>query len=452
MSEQILLVEDDTPLRNALAETLSLADYEVLEASDGSAALEILDKCEVDAVVSDYQMQPMNGSELLARLRSTRPGLPFVLMTAYGTIQHAIDSIRDGASDYIVKPFDAPTLIDKLSQVISSDESSAEMIASDPATRRVLGFAERVASTDATVLLTGESGTGKEVFAKYIHRCSERADGPFVALNCAAIPENMLEAILFGHEKGAFTGAHVARAGKFEQAQGGTLLLDEISEIEAGLQAKLLRVLQEREVERVGARECIRLDVRVLATSNRDLGDCVRRGQFREDLFYRLSVFPLHLPPLRNRPADILPLAKHFLDKHCRDLRVTPTISADATKALLEYQWPGNVRELHNLMERALILNPGDQITANGLAFEPGMLPVDEAMSTSDFRSDSDGDSKLRTNLQSVEGQLVLDALEHAGGCRKSAAAALGVSPRTLRYKLAKLRDAGVEIPGRSGR
>ena len=450
MSEQILLVEDDQSLRSALAETLSLADYEVLEASDGSAALEILENRDVDAVVSDYQMQPMNGSEFLARLRAERPRLPFVLMTAYGSIQHAIDSIQDGASDYLVKPFDAPTLIDKLARVISKDGPAHEMIAADPATRKVLSFAERVAATDATVLLTGESGTGKEVFAQHIHRSSARPEGPFVALNCAAIPENMLEAILFGHEKGAFTGAHVARAGKFEQAQGGTLLLDEISEIDPGLQAKLLRVLQEKEVERVGARECIKLDVRVLATSNRDLGDYVRRGKFREDLFYRLSVFPLHLPPLRDRPADILPLAKHFLGIQCSGHRRTPTLSANATRALLEYPWPGNVRELHNLMERALILNPGDQLTAADLIFEAASLAINTIDSEADDVPSGSEDSALRSNLQSVEGQLVLDALEQSRGCRKTAAESLGVSARTLRYKIAKLRDTGAEIPGKN--
>ncbi|MGD8325228.1 MAG: sigma 54-interacting transcriptional regulator, partial [Gammaproteobacteria bacterium] len=307
---------------------------------------------------------------------------------------------------------------------------------------------ERVAATDATVLLTGESGTGKEVFARHIHRCSPRADAPFVALNCAAIPENMLEAILFGHEKGAFTGAHVTRAGKFEQAQGGTLLLDEISEIDLGLQAKLLRVLQEREVERVGADACIKLDVRVLATSNRDLGDCVRRGRFREDLFYRLSVFPLHLPPLRQRVGDILALARHFMGIQCRGQRKIPQLSAEATQALLEYAWPGNVRELYNLIERALILNPGDQLTTTDLIFEPaelgaGINPFDQTPDVADTE-----DSALRSNLKNVEGQLVLDALEHSGGCRKAAAEALGVSPRTLRYKLAKLREAGIDIPG----
>ena len=453
MSAQILLVEDDAVLRGALAETLSLADYEVYEAADGSAALDILEKTDVAAVVSDYQMQPMNGSELLSHLRQTRPDLPFVLMTAYGTIQHAIDSIRDGASDYVVKPFDAPTLLDKIASVISRGHAANEMITVDAATRRVLSFAERVAGTDATVLLTGESGTGKEVFARHIHRVSARSDGPFVAINCAAIPENMLEAVLFGHERGAFTGAHIARAGKFEQAQHGTLLLDEVSEIEPGLQAKLLRVLQEREVERVGARDSIQLDVRVLATSNRDLADSVRLGRFREDLYYRLSVFPLHLPALRDRPADILPLAHHFVSLACAGNRSAPQLSADASQALLNYSWPGNVRELHNLMERALILNQGTQLRAVDLVFEPASLGAGVAGgSRGDISVTGDDaaaidDSALRSNLRNVEGQLVLDALEQAGGCRKIAAEALGVSPRTLRYKIAKLRDSGIEVP-----
>jgi two-component system response regulator FlrC len=451
MNEPVLLVEDDAALRGALAETLSLADYQVFEAEDGSAALDVLAANDVAAVISDYQMEPMNGSQLLNRLRHERPDLPFVLMTAYGTIQHAIDTIRDGASDYVVKPFDAPTLLDKLAHVIARRQSSHEMIAVDPATRRVLSFAERVASTDATVLLTGESGSGKEVFARYIHQHSTRSEGPFIALNCAAIPENMLEAILFGHEKGAFTGAHVARPGKFEQAQGGTLLLDEISEIDLGLQAKLLRVLQEREVERVGAQDCVKLDVRVLATSNRDLAETVRRGKFREDLYYRLSVFPLQLPPLRDRPADILPLAGHFLALACDKHRDVPRISADASQALLEYSWPGNVRELHNLVERALILNPGGQINAADLMFEATDLCANgPSLDRKDGPAEAD-DTALRSNLKNVEGQLVLDALAQADGCRKTAAEILGVSPRTLRYKLARLRDTGVSIPGQRG-
>jgi two-component system response regulator FlrC len=441
----ILLVEDDSTLRGALAETLSLADYDVHVAQDGTAALELLEHADVAAVISDYQMAPMDGSELLRRLRESRPDLPFVLMTAHGTIQHAVKSIQQGATDYLVKPFDAPALLRKLDSVIPKSAPERGMIAVDAATRRVLSFAERVAASDATVLLSGESGTGKEVFARHIHACSRRASQPFVAINCAAIPENMLESLLFGHEKGAFTGAHVARAGKFEQAQGGTILLDEISEIDLGLQAKLLRVLQEREVERVGARSSIRLDVRVLATTNRDLGDCVRRGRFREDLYYRLSVFPLHLPPLRNRPADIVPLARHFLASMCANARPVPELATDAIDALTRYPWPGNVRELHNLIERALILSDGNALHAADLHFES--LDMSQSVPVVARPVDDITDhGALKSNLRSVEDQLVLDALAQTRGSRQRAAELLGVSGRTLRYKLAKLRDAGIEV------
>jgi two-component system, response regulator FlrC len=449
MSTSILLVEDDATLRGALAETLSLAHYDVHEAGDGRRALDILSSEDIAAVVSDYQMAPMNGSELLAKLREMRPDLPFLLMTAYGTIQHAVKSIQQGATDYLVKPFDAPTLLSKLERVIPNSEPPRDMIAIDAASRRVKSFAERVAPTDSTVLITGESGTGKEVFARHIHRCSKRSDQPFVAVNCAAIPENMLESLLFGHEKGAFTGAHVARAGKFELAQHGTLLLDEISEIDLGLQAKLLRVLQEREVERVGARSPVKLDVRVLATTNRDLGDCVRHGKFREDLFYRLSVFPLHLPPLRNRVGDILPLARHFLRSVCKGARPVPSLTDEASEMLLRHAWPGNVRELGNLIERALILTDGNEIRPCDLQFEGHALELED---DANHCPTATGASKLRSNLRSVEEQLVLDALEQCRGSRQDTARKLGISARTLRYKLAKLRRQGVEIPSDIGR
>jgi two-component system response regulator FlrC len=441
----ILLVEDDTTLRGALAETLGLADYEVHLAKDGTSALDVLEREDVAAVVSDYQMAPMDGSELLRRLRESRPDLPFVLMTAHGTVQHAVKSMQQGATDYLEKPFDAPALLRKLEGVIHKTSHVRGMIAVDAATRRVLSFAERVAASDATVLLSGESGTGKEVFARHIHDCSKRASQPFVAINCAAIPENMLESLLFGHEKGAFTGAHIARAGKFEQAQGGTILLDEISEIDLGLQAKLLRVLQEREVERVGARASIRLDVRVLATTNRDLADCVRRGKFREDLYYRLSVFPLHLPPLRSRPADIIPLTRHFLAAICEGKRPVPELASDAVDALMRYPWPGNVRELHNLTERALILAEGPTLHAGDLHFES--LDMSQSAPGAARHTDESLDaSALKSNLRNVEDQLVLDALAQSRGNRQRAAELLGVSGRTLRYKLAKIRAAGIEI------
>ena len=446
--QPVLLVEDDAALREALAETLSLAGYEVLEAGDGTAALELLGRERVTAVVTDYQMKPMDGYELLCRLRDTQPGLPVLMMTAHGSIQHAVQSMLQGATDYLVKPFSAQLLTDKLAALIPDQPRDTSAIAVDPASLEVLELARRVAGGDATVLLTGESGTGKEVIARFIHAESERSDGPFVAINCAAIPENMLEALLFGHEKGAFTGATEARAGKFEQAQGGTLLLDEISEMDLGLQAKLLRVIQEKEVERIGGKRSIPLNVRLLATSNRKLAERVREGAFREDLYYRLSVFPIELPPLRKRPLDILPLARHFLQTDGNADRPPVLITDEAIAVLEEHEWPGNVRELQNLMQRALILSDGKPIRAADLRIE-GLRAGDINLSAEE-PEDTESDTGLQQNLQSVEGQLIAEALSQ-GGSRQEAAQILGISPRTLRYKIARLREAGIQIPANSG-
>jgi len=441
----ILLVEDDLQLRTALAETLRLADYEVLEAEDGSAALRILDDAPVVAVVTDYQMKPMDGFTLLKKIRRHHPQLPVLMITAHGTIPHAVQSILEGATDYLIKPFSAQLLMEKLEQIIPQPACPQDLLAADPATIEVLGLAHKVAASDTTVLLHGESGTGKEVFARMIHQESGRAKGPFVALNCAAIPETMLEALLFGHEKGAFTGAHESRPGKFEQAQQGTLLLDEISEMDIGLQAKLLRVLQEREVERIGGKRSIALDVRVIATSNRDLRREVSEGRFREDLYYRLSVFPITLPPLRQRPADIIPLAQHFLHELCAGNRPVPTLSEEAGRCLLRYEWPGNVRELQNLVQRALILSSGHTIRSHDLRFEGATAPRPEPEPQPAATSPDNG---LQESMQTVEGRLILDALSQ-GGSRKQAAELLGISPRTLRYKIARLRQAGIRIPDR---
>jgi two-component system response regulator FlrC len=439
----ILLVEDDIALREALAETLDLAGFEVREAADGGAALQILAQEPVAAVVTDYQMKPVNGYQLLRRLRERSAQLPVLLMTAHGTIQHAVQSMLEGATDYLVKPFSAQVLIDKLAGLLPSPAAAGPVIAEDPRTLEVLEIARKVAPGDITVLLSGESGTGKEVFAQFIHEQSGRASGPFVAINCAAIPENMLEAVLFGHEKGAFTGAHETRGGKFEQAQGGTLLLDEISEMDLGLQAKLLRVIQEKEVERIGGKQSIALDVRVLATTNRDLREQVRTGRFREDLFYRLSVFPIDLPPLRQRRRDIVPLARHFLQAACGEHRPLATLTDEAATALTQHDWPGNVRELQNLMQRAVILCSGNQIRARDLRFQDSPTPTQEQVDTT-------ADSGLHQNLQSAEGQLIVEALQQGGGSRKRAAEILGISPRTLRYRIARLREAGIRIPAPS--
>jgi two-component system response regulator FlrC len=319
---------------------------------------------------------------------------------------------------------------------------ASDLVAFAPTSLRLVELARRVAHSDCTVLISGESGAGKEVLAQFIHRHSPRANKPFIAVNCAAIPENMLEAILFGYERGAYTGAHNAHAGKFEQAQGGTLLLDEVTEMPLGLQAKLLRVLQEREVERLGGRGPLTLDVRVLATTNRNLRAEVTAGRFREDLYYRLNVFPLTVAPLRERREDILPLAMRLLTARCRPGEPIPALSADAAHALLTYNWPGNVRELDNVMQRSLILVNGAVIEAEHIQFELGANPVAPTSPTA-----TNVEQALAESLEHTEQELILDALRVGNGNRQMAAQRLGISPRTLRYKLARLREQGVAVP-----
>lgn len=325
----------------------------------------------------------------------------------------------------------------------------ADLIVADKASKSVRELAARVAKTEATVLISGKSGAGKEVYARYIHAESSRADGPFIALNCAAIPENMLEAMLFGYEKGAFTGAINSHMGKFEQAQGGTLLLDEISEMDLGLQSKLLRVLQERELERLGSRKTLKLDVRVIATSNRDVRAAVRDGDFREDLFYRLNVFPLFIPSLADRRGDIIPLAQYFLSRDSSVIDPAAMLSEDAVNKLLGYAWPGNVRELDNVIQRALILRQQDHITDRDIQFETGLSFIsdyDECYSMDAPRSSvedhisTDSSGVLNGYMRDQERRVISDALR-AGRSKKEAAEILGISPRTLRYKLARLRE-----------
>ncbi|MCU7922599.1 MAG: sigma-54 dependent transcriptional regulator [Candidatus Thiodiazotropha sp. (ex Dulcina madagascariensis)] len=441
----VLIVEDDPALREALSDTLELAGYPVHAVEEGGAALTILQQQSIGMVVSDVQMQPMDGHSLLREIRKHYSDLPVLLMTAYGSIEKAVMAMHDGAVDYLVKPFEAEVLVSKVAGHIrpASEEILDGPIVEDLRSRELLELARRVASSDATVLLHGESGTGKEVFARYIHQHSARAEGSFVAINCAAIPENMLEAVLFGYERGAFTGAYQATPGKFEQAQGGTLLLDEISEMSLALQAKLLRVLQERELERLGGRKLIELDVRVLATTNRKLREEVSAGRFREDLYYRLNVFPLALPPLRERQRDILPLARHLLQQNLRPGQALPAFSNQAKQCLLAHPWPGNVRELDNLMQRALILNAGDTIEEQDLCFESAAS--EQTHEESPQRASA---GRLPEDLRSVEEQMILDALEAGRGSRKTVASRLGISERTLRYKIARMREAGVAIPG----
>ncbi len=436
-SPAVLIVEDDANLREALFDTLSSDALPVLTADSGPGALEILNKEQVGLVISDLQMEPMDGVTLLGKIRERFPSLPAVLMTAHGTIQNAVDVMRNGAADYLVKPFEADDLKRVVGKYLQATDGAGKVVAEDPLSLEMLRIAARVAATEATVTISGESGCGKEVVARYIHEHSARAAAPFIAINCAAIPENMLEAVLFGYEKGAFTGATSAHAGKFEQADKGTLLLDEISEMDLGLQAKLLRVLQEKEIERIGGRETLSLDVRVLATTNRNLRRHVDDGRFREDLYYRLNVFPLHIPPLRERQLDILPLAAMALRRHAGSNAATYTLTPEAEHKLLTHSWPGNVRELENLMQRTTILLRGTSIDAPDLAFE--QCAGGAAAPT---------EPDLQQGLRDTEFQLIVDALRAHGGKRSAVAESLGISPRTLRYKLARMREDGIAIPG----
>lgn len=446
MSEaKLLLVEDDASLREALLDTLLLAQYECIDVACGEDAILALKQHQFDLVISDVQMQGIGGLGLLNYLQQHHPKLPVLLMTAYATIGSAVSAIKLGAVDYLAKPFAPEVLLNQVSRYLPLKTNADKPIVADEKSLALLSLAQRVAASDASVMIMGPSGSGKEVLARYIHQHSSRAEQAFVAINCAAIPENMLEATLFGYEKGAFTGAYQACPGKFEQAQGGTLLLDEISEMDLGLQAKLLRVLQEREVERLGGRKTIKLDVRVLATSNRDLKAVVAAGGFREDLYYRINVFPLTWPALNQRPADILPLARHLLAKHAKALNIgaTPEFDEQACRRLLSHRWPGNVRELDNIIQRALILRAGSVITANDIIIDAqgGGLINDESEVSA---SEPDG---LGEELKAQEHVIILETLAQCQGSRKLVAEKLGISARTLRYKMARMRDMGIQLP-----
>ncbi|MEN2507804.1 sigma-54 dependent transcriptional regulator [Stutzerimonas stutzeri] len=455
MTATILLVEDDRALREALGDTLELGGYRYRAVDSAEAALLALSNEDFGLIVSDVNMPGMDGHELQMLVRQRHPQVPVLLMTAYGAVERAVEAMRQGAVDYLVKPFEPKVLLGLVARHACGQLGAADLegpVAVEPASRQLLALAARVARSDSTVLVSGESGTGKEVLARYIHQQSARANKPFIAINCAAIPDNMLEATLFGHEKGAFTGAIATQPGKFELAEGGTLLLDEISEMPLALQAKLLRVLQEREVERVGGRKPIALDIRILATTNRDLAEEVRSGRFREDLFYRLSVFPLAWPPLRERPADIVPLAERLLRGHADKMRQTGVrLGDEARQCLLEHPWPGNVRELDNAIQRALILQQGGMILPEDLCLNAtiGAIPSRTAMPAARPAmvppAQTETAGALGEDLRRREFELILDTLRTERGRRKETADRLGISARTLRYKLAQMRDAGMD-------
>ncbi len=448
-SAKILIVEDDQELQEALVDTLELNGFDVVAVSSADDALVALDD-EIAMVFSDIRMDgSMDGYELMKRIRAIKPYLPIVLMTAYGTVEQAVEAIKLGAVDYILKPFEASVLVEKSKTYFYRDASiEDDFVVAEPLMIQLKTMAKKVANSNATIMISGESGTGKEVLARFIHKSSARSKGPFIAINCAAIPDNMLEATLFGYEKGAFTGALKAMPGKFEQAQTGTIFLDEIGELKIDLQVKILRVLQELEVERIGSVKSIKLDVRILSASNIDMKRAIDEGSFREDLFYRLNVFPIKLPPLRERKKDIVTIAERLLQRHCDNNRVEPMISAPAMKKLLEHAWPGNIRELDNVIQRALVMMSGDTIQAVDIIIDAEVLPIlntdkiDRLQSKQIFsKSSSNG-----LDLKEREMQIILNTLKNNKGHRQNTAKELNISPRTLRYKLAKFKDLGVEV------
>ncbi|AWB67368.1 sigma-54-dependent Fis family transcriptional regulator [Saccharobesus litoralis] len=443
---KVLVVEDDQALREAVVDTLALAGYEAVEADSGEQALVRLKEHSINIVVSDVQMPGINGLSLLRSIKANNPNLPVLLMTAFANINDAVQAMRDGATDYLSKPFSPEVLLNLVSRYIpQQNEPSFEPVVAQESSKNLLRLAAKVARSEANVMINGPSGSGKEVLARYVHEQSSRKQENFVAINCAAIPENMLESTLFGYEKGAFTGALQACPGKFEQAQGGTILLDEITEMDLGLQAKLLRVLQEREVERLGSNKTINLDVRVIATSNRDLKQAVNDGTFREDLYYRLNVFPLTWSALKDRKLDILPLAETLIERHCaRSGQVVPLLTPEARNKLMQHSWPGNVRELDNVIQRALILATGTQISEMDILLEADTAMTEPVVIET---PEEEKPERLGDEIQKQEQQIILDTLVAFHGKRNLVADKLGISPRTLRYKIAKMRDQGITIP-----
>jgi len=400
-----------------------------------------------DLLMVDYDLDIAG---LIAANEAERIRVPVVACGVGADSKRAGDAIRAGAKEFIPLPPDA-TLIAAVLAAVADDERP--MIARDPSMQAVIALADQVAASEASILITGESGVGKEVIARYLHAKSRRASKPFISVNCAAIPENLLESELFGHEKGAFTGALARRVGKFEEASGGTLLLDEISEMDARLQAKLLRAIQEREIDRVGGSKPVKVDIRILATSNRDLAQAVRDGAFREDLLYRLNVVNIRLPPLRDRPGDIAPMAEFFAKKYAAANGMSEkALSAQARQRLVSHKWPGNVRELENAMHRAVLLSPGAEIEEFAIRLPDGApmagtAPGAETARVASMAAEAVSRGFVGQTVAAVEQQLIIDTLSHCLGNRTHAANILGISIRTLRNKLKEYSDAGVSVP-----
>jgi len=455
-SKKILIVDDESEMRIALETTLKREDYQLVCAEDGKQALDLFEDDAFDLVLTDVRMPKLSGLELLRAVKERSPKIPVVMMTAYGTIDNAVEAMKEGAFDYLIKGsgFSADVLVSTVKRAFLNPQDyvppvrpmgfidkadsiiTKKIVTQNEEMKKLLKFAENVAYSKSTVLIMGETGTGKELFARYIHQCSPRAGKAFMAVNCAALPEGLLESELFGHEKGSFTGATENKEGKFQQAHQSSLLLDEITEMGLPLQAKLLRVLQEHEVDKVGGKAPIPVDVRVIATTNSDVRRRIQDQEFREDLYYRLNVIPLNLIPLRERKDDIPILAEHFMNQFCQENSRSPVKMDPATLALLKkYSWPGNIRELGNIIERTCLMCQGDTLLPAHLFFD------DEPLSS----GKNAAGARLTGTISEMEKELILQTLKEFSDNKTKAAESLGISIRTLRNKLNEYNEGEEE-------
>jgi DNA-binding NtrC family response regulator len=455
MTRRILIVDDDGAMRQMLESLFREQGFATEVADSVDAALERVREGEIDVVLSDIKMPGRSGIELVGELRKLRPETPLVLMTAFGSIDSAVEAMRAGAFDYITKPFEPEAVLfsieralerraleeenRELRRAIERTSSLGELIGRSPAMRDIVALIRKVANSRSSVLITGESGTGKEVVARTIHFASPRADRPFIPINCTAIPEGLLESELFGHVRGAFTGAHATKRGLFEKANGGTLFLDEIGDMGPGLQSKLLRVLQDREIRPVGGTQSVKVDVRIVAATNKDLAQEIEAGRFREDLFYRLNVIPVHIPPLRERPEDIPALVEAFLRRHDESGR--RSVSQTALERLMACPWRGNARELENAIERALALSDSDVVEADDLPLGAASESGDVAAPDESFLEDA---AKRHLSLRELEERYIDEVLRATGGNKVQAARILGIDRKTL-YRRAERRRAEEE-------
>ena len=452
-SKKILIVDDESEMRIALEKTLKRENYQLVCVEDGKQALDQFENHVFDLILTDVRMPKLSGLELLRAVKERSPKIPVVMMTAYGTIDNAVEAMKEGAFDYLIKGsgFSADVLVSTVKRAFLNPQdyvppvrpmgfidkadsiTAKKIVTQNEEMKKLLKFAENVAYSKSTVLIMGETGTGKELFARYIHQCSPRAEKSFMAVNCAALPEGLLESELFGHEKGSFTGATENKEGKFQRAHQSSLLLDEVTEMSLPLQAKLLRVLQEHEVDKVGGKAPIPVDVRVIATTNSDIRRRIRDQEFREDLYYRLNVIPLTLIPLRERKDDISLLAEHFMNQFCQENSRSSVKMDPATLTLLKkYRWPGNIRELGNIIERTCLMCQGDTLLPSHLFFDDGPLSSGKNGANASFTG----------TIYEMEKELILQTLEEFSGNKTKAAESLGISIRTLRNKLNEYNES----------